>query len=479
MVTGNTRAIILAAGRSKRFRRKQSKLLSKICGRSMVLFPLRALEKLGIPTTVVLGYQADQIKEEITHSWSGEVSSIIQEEFLGTGHAVLCAKKLWDQEDILILNADVPLLTPEFIKNLLQQHRDTNAVLSFVSTHLENPFGYGRIIEQNGRTQIYEEKNCPAEFKDINQVNAGIYVIKKSFLEDNMDKVEKNSVSGEFYLTDLVELASEQGLPINIVPAPFDVVRGVNTLQELWAVEQVMRSHLIKHWMNYGVRFELAQSIHIDIDVEIGPDSYIGTGVHLLGKTEVGQGCFIGAFSIIEDTLIKEETKIHSHSVIQESIIGKQVEIGPFARLRSNVSIGNNAVVGNFVEVKNSTVGPNSKMKHLAYVGDATLGKNVNIGAGTIVCNYDGVTKQKTVIKENVFVGSNNTLVAPLTIEKDAYLAAGSTITKDVASNDLAIARARQENKKDYAKKLKKKDDSSDINFFGAIRTYDETELSG
>jgi len=492
MSVQSVRAIVLAAGQSSRFKRKKSKLLSKICGREMVLFPLKILEKFKIPVALVLGYQADEIKEVVEKSCAVPVDYFLQHERLGTGDAVLCAQEKWDQDNILILNGDVPLLTPELISNLLEKHVKEDATVSFIATRMVNPTGYGRVVEENEKIKIIEEKDCPEKFCEINKVNAGIYVIKRSFLEESINKLQKSSISGELYLTDLVALASDHGLKVQVVSAAFDAVRGVNTLQELWAVEQVMRSNLIKHWMNNGVRFELAQSIHIDIEVEIGPDSFIGTGAHVLNGTKIGEGCFIAAFTILENTTVGDETTIHSHSVIQDSKIGSEVHVGPFARLRQNVTIADNATVGNFVEIKNSSLDCMSKVKHLAYLGDTTAGKNVNIGAGTIVCNYDGFTKKPTIIKDNVFIGSNNTLVAPLTIEEGAYAAAGSTITRDIPAGDLAIARARQENKTGYAKKLKnkkkadksacapepevKKKDNLKFHFLGAVKTTGKSE---
>jgi len=453
----NTQAIVLAAGRSSRFQRTKSKLLTKICGQAIALFPLKVLEELQISTTVVLGYQADQVKEEIEQAGIKNVTYALQEERLGTGHAVLCSKDSWKQENILILNGDVPLLTVELIEVLLNKHIASDAALSFVSTYVMDPSQYGRVVEQDGKICIYEEKDCPPKFYDENKVNAGIYVAKRSFLEKYLSKIEKSSESGEFYITDLVGVASDQELGLQVVSAPFDCVRGVNTLQELWAVEQVMRSNLIKYWMSNGVRFEMAQNTHIDIDVEIGADSVIGAGGHLLGQTKIGKGCSIGPFTILENAIIGDRSSVHSHSVIKDSQLGKEVEVGPFAHLRNNAILDDKSSIGNFVEVKNSSIGRQSKAKHLSYIGDATLGAQVNIGAGTVFCNYDGSQKHKTVIADEVFIGSNNTLVAPLMIEKGAYVAAGSTITKDIASNDLAVGRARQENKKGYALKFKQK----------------------
>lgn len=477
MVSGNVRAILLAAGRSSRFKRKQSKLATTICGQPMVLYPLKELQKLRIPATMILGYQSEEIKLEVEKADISNVDFVLQQERLGTGHAVMCSRHTWDREHILILNGDMPLLKADFLERLVKKHTEKNAAVSFVATHVLEPSGYGRVIETNGRVLICEEKDCPSEYLNEKKVNAGIYLVKRTFLEKFITTLKKSEASGEFYITDLIAYASDEDT-VNIVQASFDEVRGVNTLHELWAVEQIMRSNIIKYWMDRGVRFDLAQNVHIDRTVEIGPDSNIGAGVQLRGKTKIGEGCTIDPFSIIKNTLVGDGTTIYSHSVIDDSVVGRGVHIGPFARLRNQVEVADNAAIGNFVEIKKSKIGNLSKAKHLTYIGDTTVGTAVNIGAGTIVCNYDGKDKHKTIINDRAFIGSNNTLVAPLEIGKGAYTAAGSTINKDVPGDDLAIGRARQENKKGYAKKIREKRKKIKVNFLGAIKTHGGTEES-
>ncbi|MBU4269354.1 bifunctional UDP-N-acetylglucosamine diphosphorylase/glucosamine-1-phosphate N-acetyltransferase GlmU [Candidatus Dependentiae bacterium] len=484
MKTLNTRAIVLAAGKSSRFKTNRSKLLYSVCGQPMILYTIKLLKNLGISTTVVVGYQADEIKKLIKDS-AFKVDFISQKELLGTGNAVGITKKTWDKDNILVMNGDGPLLTEEIIEELLYSHNNSGAVVTFLSSHSMNPEGYGRVIRDGKHVSIIEERNLTDEQKFVTLINSGIYLFKKKFLQDNIDNIQLDSIKKEYYLTDLVKMASDQALKVKTIPVPYDNVRGVNTLEELWAVEQIKRSQIIKHWMTQGVRFELAQSIHIDWDVEIGIGSYIGTGVHIIRGTKIGSNCTINAFCIIDNCQIDDNSYIHSHTVVQDSKIGKNSHVGPFARLRNNVVIGNNVNIGNFVEIKNSEIADDSSAKHLTYLGDSTIGKNVNIGAGTITCNYDGVNKHRTEIKDGVFIGSNNTLVAPVVIEKDAYTAAGSTITKDVPKESLAIARARQENKVGYAKKLKNKNKKetessvsssvhkekrSKLNFVGAVK---------
>ncbi|MBD3231636.1 UDP-N-acetylglucosamine diphosphorylase/glucosamine-1-phosphate N-acetyltransferase [Candidatus Dependentiae bacterium] len=478
----NTLAVVLAAGKSTRFNTKKCKLLYTVCGQPMILYPLKVLNQLKIDSTLIIGYQADKIKQTIKNARIKNVSFAIQEEQLGTGHAVRFSKNYWNKENILILNGDSPLLKKDIIQNLLNMHADKKADVTFLSAHALNPFGYGRVIKTDTKIEIVEDKDCNEDQKFTTLINAGVYLFTKKFLEKNIDLIKKSSKSGEFYITDLVNLASSQNLKVQTIPVAYDDIRGVNTLEELWAVEQVKRSELMKYWMLKGVRFDLAQSIHLDYDVEIGTGSFIGAGTLLLKGTKIGKNCNVSALSIIEDSIIGDNSNIRSHSIIQQSKIGENSIIGPFARLRKDVIIGDNVEVGNFVEIKNSKIDNGTKLKHLSYIGDSKIGKSVNIGAGTITCNYDGFEKHETTIEDGVFVGSNNTIIAPIKISSEAYTAGGSTITKDVPSKSLAIARAKQENKRDYASKIKKNNTKSKtkktsknqnnltLNFIGAVK---------
>lgn len=476
MKNNNVRAIVLAAGRSSRFRTDKSKLLYSVCGQAMILYPIKLLKKMDIPITVVVGYQADEVKKIINDAGI-KVDYVLQKKQLGTGNAISLTKKSWDKDNILIMNGDGPLLTEDVLQDLISNFTATKSVFSFLSAHALNPRGYGRVIRDGKSVSIIEEKNLTEDQKFITLVNAGIYLASKSFLNQNMDKIQIDAKKGEYYFTDLAEIASKQNKKVTTIPVAYDDIRGINTMEELWAVEQIKRSQIIKYWMNNGVRFQLAQNIHLDWNVKIGAGSFIGTGVHLIGDTVIGKNSNINAFSIVESSEVGNNSSIHSHTVVQNSKIGDNSHVGPFARLRNNVLLGNNVNIGNFVELKNSTIGDNTSAKHLTYLGDSIIGQNVNIGAGTITCNYDGMKKHTTTIKDNVFIGSNNTLVAPVKIEKNAYTAAGSTITKDLPENSLGIARTRQENKINYAKKLrspkKKSNTSSDkskLNFVGAVK---------
>lgn len=457
MSSPKIQAIVLAAGKSSRFNTSVSKLLTSMCGRPMITFPLMALKELSIPATLVLGHQADLIKAEVARLGFDTTDWVIQEQQLGTGHALAVTRTKWTADYILVLNGDHPLITSNVLNDLVQEHITAGSAISFLTTHAANPTGYGRVIIANNRIRIVEEKECTPAEKTITLVNAGIYIISRDFLEENINKIQKSSLTGEFYLPELISAASNQGLPVCTPVAPYDTLRGVNTLEELWGVELIKRAELMSALMRKGVRFALAQSTHLDVDVEIGKDSFIGAGAILLRGTKIGAGCSIGAASVIEHSTIGDNTVIHPSTVIQDSTVGSECEVGPFARLRADAVLDNDVVVGNFVEIKNSNLGQGTRVKHLAYLGNAQVGKAVNIGAGTITCNYNGVYHNQTIIEDNASVGTNNSLVAPLRIGKGAYTAAGSTITNDVAADDLAIARARQINKTGYARVIREK----------------------
>jgi bifunctional UDP-N-acetylglucosamine pyrophosphorylase/glucosamine-1-phosphate N-acetyltransferase len=449
-------AIVLAAGKSTRFKTGRSKLLEKICGKPMILYLTDFLDHHAIPTTVVVGYQKEAVMDLIKAKSTTPPHFIMQEEQRGTGHAVQCTRTAWQQENILILNGDVPLITDTLIKELYDTHLQSSAVLSFVTAHYAEPSeSYGRIVVNNGIIRIVEAHEFSDDLQEHCYINAGIYLIRKDFLEIYLDRLQANSVKKEFYLTDLVHIASSQHLTVNMVKAPFDCIRGINNFQELWAAEHIKRSDLISYWMYHGVRFNFPQTVHVDHDVQLGAGSEIGAGVQLRHGTIVGTNCSIGDFSIIEHSRLADDVTVYSHTVIQDSTVDSHTQVGPFAHLRNQTHLETHTIIGNFVEIKKSTLDHHTKAKHLAYLGDTHIGAHVNIGAGTITCNHDGTKKHTTIIQDHAYIGSNNTLVAPVTIGARAYTAAGSTITTNVPADSLAIARERQVNKDGYALKLR------------------------
>lgn len=459
METSHLQAIILAAGKSTAFNTNRTKLLEKICGQELILYPTRLLASMHIPTTVVVGYERERVQEALTAHHNQDISFVVQEEQHGTGHAILCARNAWNSEHILIMNGDMPLVTENIIQRLYAKHIDSNATISFVTAHNADPSldGYGRVVQQDNQIRIMEAHELPRDTHEHCCIDAGIYIVKRSFLEESIDEIEKNEVSKEFYFTDIIKIASAKDNLIATISAPFDCIRGINTFQELWVAEQIKRAELIKHWMDRGVRFSVAQNVHIDLNVTIGAGSLIGSGVHLLGSTNIGSNCNVHEFSLLDNVTLGDTSTVYSHCIIKDSVLGMQVKVGPFAHVHADNSIGNESVIGNFVEIKRSRIGSRVKAKHLAYLGDATLGNNVNIGAGTITCNHDGFKKHATKIGDNAYIGSNTTLIAPITVEQHAFTAAGSTITHDVPAYALALGRARQVNKDGYVHALREK----------------------
>lgn len=482
-------AIVLAAGKSTRLKNSRNKLTEHICGQPMIVFTTKMLQQLHVSTTLVVGQQKEQI-QECLETYAQNVSYVIQDEARGTGHALRCTQATWEQEHILVLNGDMPLVTTDIIEDLYKKHTATDAAISFVIAHNTDPnTGYGRVIKDaNGHTKIVEAKEYTGDPTEHCCINAGIYLIKKDFLENHINLLEVNKTSNEYHITDLVTIASENNVLVTTTVAPFDHIRGINNQHELWAAEQIQRSSIIKYWMENGVRFSVAHNVHIDLNVKIGAGSYIGCGAHILYGSIIGKNCRINEYVSMENTVVGDNATILPFTIAKNTTIGHHAQVGPFAHIQES-TISNHAAIGNFVEVKRSTVGTGSKAKHLSYLGDAQIGTSVNIGAGTITCNYDGTKKHTTVIKDNVFIGSNNTLIAPITIEENSFTAGGSTITQDVPQDSLAIGRSLQINKIGYAhhflKKMPKKsilkpkvsndnDAATKAQFIGAKRTTND-----
>jgi bifunctional UDP-N-acetylglucosamine pyrophosphorylase/glucosamine-1-phosphate N-acetyltransferase len=467
-------AIVLAAGKSSRFKTGISKLQYTVCGQPLLLYPLKVLQRLSIPTILVLGYQKDTIHNLLTNYSLSNLTWVEQPEPKGTGDAVQCALPNLTAEHILILNGDVPLLTTELVEELIHQHLETNAALSFITAHNADPAlqGYGRVTQEEGKLRIVEARNLKNDIPTSDCVNAGIYLVKRVLLQEALSQVKPNVITQEIYLTDIIEILSNQEHKITTITALFDTIRGVNTFKELWAVEQIKRSELIGHWMDQGVHFTSPHNVHIDCDVSLGSGTQVGAGVILLKGTTVGAHCSIGPYSVIGNSVFEDGVTILSHCVINDSKIKSQAQIGPFAHLRRNVLVGKKSVIGNFVEATSSTIGDYAKAKHLSYIGNAHIGSHANIGAGTITCNYDGSQKHVTHIGEHAHIGSNNSLVAPVHIGSHAVTGAGSVITEDVPAQSLALARSRQINKLNYAKKYTKNGTTSkdDVTFLTATK---------
>ena len=455
--------VILAAGKGTRMKSRLVKVLHCIAGKPLLLYPVRVAEETGsCKTIVVAGHQ----KEEVEKYFDGlDVAFVCQQSPLGSGHAVMCAEGALEDfdGDVLILCGDVPLLQPETIKMFLSAHRDKKADLSVLSVVLDNPKGYGRIIRDGsgGFLRIVEHRDASLSEEKILEINTGIYCCESSYLFNALKKVGNENVQDEYYLTDIVSIAVKEKKKVQaVVTENHHDVMGINNRVDMAEAEKIMRERILSGHMKNGVTIIDPGSTYVDDGVTIGPDTVIFPGSNIRGRTSIGSGCCIDMCCMISDSIIGNDVNIKASSVIEESQVKDRASIGPFAHLRPLAHIEEDAKIGNFVEVKKSCIGKGSKVSHLTYIGDATLGRDVNIGAGTITCNYDGRNKHQTIIEDSVFVGSNTAFVAPVKIGEKALIGAGSTITANVPPRCLAVTRIKQRNYKNYFRTIEKQDKS-------------------
>jgi bifunctional UDP-N-acetylglucosamine pyrophosphorylase/glucosamine-1-phosphate N-acetyltransferase len=452
-------ALILAAGLGKRMHSKVSKLLHAVAGRPMVRHVVEATREASVArTVVVVGNQADGMREAVGDT-DKRIAFAFQKDQLGTGHAVLSAERLLHgyQGDVLILNGDLPALKADTLKRFVAFHRESGAPLSLMTTVVTDPRGYGRVIRNYAAdvSRIVEESDATPEERSTQEINCGIYCVDAAHLFRPLKRATANNVQGEIYLTDLVEILRREGRKVAAYRHPYPTeVLGVNDRLELAAAARALYRRKAEALMMSGVTLVDPETTYIDASVTVGPDTIIEPGVMLLGQTEIGEETRIGAGCRIADSKVGNQTVILPYCVITASRIGRACRVGPFAHLRPESSLDEEAHVGNFVETKKTRIGRGSKANHLAYLGDADIGKGANIGAGTITCNFDGVAKHRTVIEDDVFIGSDTQLVAPVRVHRGAFIAAGSTITKDVPPHALALARGRQEIKEGWAKRF-------------------------
>ncbi|MFL1466780.1 bifunctional UDP-N-acetylglucosamine diphosphorylase/glucosamine-1-phosphate N-acetyltransferase GlmU [Marinobacter sp. DUT-3] len=448
--------VILAAGQGSRMKSALPKVLHAVAGRPMlhhVIATARQLEAEQIHA--VIGHGADQVRAATTEQ---PVNWVLQQEQLGTGHAVAQAlPDLPDDARVLVLYGDVPLTGAGTLEALVSQI--DNDTLGLLTVTLENPQGYGRIIrDDEGKvTSIVEQKDASDAQQQIREVNTGILAVSARRLKDWLPQLSNRNAQGEYYLTDIIAMAVEHGMQVT-VSQPEDAfeVQGVNNRLQLAELERWFQRREAERLMTEGAT--LADPARVDVrgNLTIGNDILIDVNVVFEGDVELADGVSIGPGCVIRDAKIAAGAQINAHSVIEGAEIGANAQIGPFARLRPGTRLADDTKVGNFVETKKAVVGEGSKINHLSYVGDASLGRNVNVGAGTITCNYDGVNKHQTVIGDGVFVGSNTSLVAPVTVAEGATIGAGSTITRDVSDRELAVARGRQRNIADWDRPVKK-----------------------
>ncbi len=449
-------AIILAAGQGTRMRSQRAKVLHAVAGRPMIHYPVLAAKSAGCARiVVVVGHQAQEVQAALEGL---PCQSAVQRKQLGTAHAVLQAGRWFESARalVVVLNGDLPLIGPATIQRLLEAHRNQPATLSLASLRLADPTGYGRIVRSAGGrvVAVVEERDATAAERGLTEINGGLYVAEGRWLAGALRKIRADNAKGEYYLTDLVKIAVAGGGVVQaVLTEPPDELLGVNSRGELARAESLVRARIAARHLAAGVTMRHPETAFIDDEAAIGQDCLLYPMVQLEGRTVVGAGSTLHAGVRIRDSRLGAGVTVLDGCVIDRADVADGATIGPFARLRPGARIGREAKIGNFVEVKQSTVGARSKVNHLTYLGDSLIGKEVNVGAGTITCNYDGLRKHRTVIGDGVFVGSDVQFVAPVRVGREAVIAAGATVTRDVPAGALAISRVAQENRPGWAKK--------------------------
>jgi bifunctional UDP-N-acetylglucosamine pyrophosphorylase/glucosamine-1-phosphate N-acetyltransferase len=449
--------VILAAGKGTRMKSALPKVLHPLAGRPIVEHVLRTVDRLeAASTTLVIGHGAEQVRTALASRPTLQFA--VQSPQLGTGHALLQTEShLADKKGVvLLLYADVPMLEPGTLARLIESHRATHAAATVLTAELEDPYGYGRVVrDENGRlARIVEERDASGDERAIKEVNSGIYAFSLAPLFESLHELATDNAQGEYYLTDLVAIYRRRNLRVEALclERP-DQLRGVNSRIDLAELSALVRARKNRALMLDGVTLEDPATTYVDEDVTIGQDTTLGPNVVIEGTTSIGAQCRVRAGVRIAHATIGDRVTVLDHTIIARSTIGHGVSLGPSAHVRPDSVVGDDVHIGNFVELKKTSMGARSKAGHLAYLGDATIGEDVNIGAGTITCNYDGVQKHPTIIEDGVFIGSDTQLIAPVRIGRGAYVAAGSSITQDVPGDALGISRGRQENKLGWAAK--------------------------
>jgi bifunctional UDP-N-acetylglucosamine pyrophosphorylase/glucosamine-1-phosphate N-acetyltransferase len=459
-MNGKLAVVIMAAGKGTRLKSRRPKVLHEVGGKPLLAHVIAAASRIVAPGDihVVVGHQAEQVKAAVAATGVGFV---LQNEQRGTGHAIQCAQAvIAGYENVLVLSGDVPLIRTETIEKLWQAHQAEKAAMTILTAAPENPFGYGRILriapDSPEVAAIVEQKALSTGQQGIREINSGIYAFMTAPLLAHLARLDDCNPNGELILTDMAGLlraAHERVIAVQVADAA--EVLGANTIAELVALDAALRSATAARLMVSGVTIFRPDTCVIDADVEVAADTVIEPFVQLLGHTKIGHDCLIRSYSVIENCTLSENVLVRQSSILTDSTVASGAKIGPFAHLRPGCDIGEDAHVGNFVETKKVKLGKGAKANHLTYLGDAEVGAGTNIGAGTITCNYDGKNKHMTRIGEGVFVGSDSTLVAPVTLGDGSFIGAGSCITKDVPANSLAVGRSRQFVKEGWATALR------------------------
>ena len=452
----------MAAGKGTRLKSKHPKVLHEVGGKPVLAHVIAAATQVVPARDVyaIIGHEADRVREATAGMG---VNFVLQKEQRGTGHALMVARDALAAYDVvLVLSGDAPLIRAQTIEKLRNFHLAKKAAMTLLTARLESPAGYGRVIRKTAKSDdvrvIVEQKALTAAQAKIREINAGFYAFSAPALFGNIDRLGTNNPHAEFYLTDMASILGKARQRVVAIAAedPYEVLGG-NTRSELMEIDQRLRSFTAQRLMAEGVSIFYPQSCVIDADVEIGADTVIEPFVQILGKTRIGGDCRIRSYSVIKNCQIGDGVVVRPGTIMEDSKVAAGAILGPYSHLRPGSDIGEGAHVGNFVETKKIKLGRGSKANHLTYLGDAEIGAEVNIGAGTITCNYDGVNKHKTIIEDNVFIGSDSTLVAPLRVKRGAYVGAASCITEDVAEDSLAIARGRQVVKQGWVKEKRAK----------------------
>jgi bifunctional UDP-N-acetylglucosamine pyrophosphorylase/glucosamine-1-phosphate N-acetyltransferase len=454
--------VIMAAGKGTRLKSKRPKVLHEIGGKPLLMHVIAAASQVVAPKDIyiVVGHQADRVRAAAEATG---VNFIEQTEQRGTGHAIQCAAEaIAGYGSFLVLSGDVPLIRPETIEAVWKFNREEHAAMTLLTADLPDPMNYGRVVRKSGDSieveAIVEQKCLKPEQLALREINMGMYAFRTAPLLEHLNKLTTENPHGEFYLTDMARLLKDAGeRVVAFKSAEFEELLGVNTLAELAELDAAIRAQTARRLMDSGVSIFRPETCVIDADVEVAADTVIEPFVQLLGKTRIGSDSTVRSYTVIENCTIGDDVLVRQGCVLSESTIENGARIGPFSHVRPGSEIGESAHVGNFVETKKARLGKGAKANHLTYLGDAEIGEGTNIGAGTITCNYDGEKKHRTLIGKNAFVGSDSTLVAPVTVGDGAYIGAGSCITKDVPADALAVGRSHQIVKEDWAARRRAK----------------------
>lgn len=437
-------AVVMAAGEGKRMNTNHSKVVQRAAGKPLISWVAKALRGVGAKEQVyIVGHRQEEVREILGE----DVAFVLQEKQLGTGHAVMQAAPFLEGRNgcTIVLPGDAPMITTETLRAAIDMFERSEYGAVVISAEAPDPAGYGRVIrdKEGNVVKIVEHRDATEEEKQVKEINSSIYCYRTPLLLSALGRIDARNSQKEYYLTDTIEILIHDGHKVGVYMAPFDETRGVNDRAELQEVGKLLNKQICTFHMMNGVQIIDSNTTWIDDQVQIGRDSIILPGTILRGNTVIGEECIIGERTRIEDSCVGDGTTVEN-SLARSCEIGKNCRIGPYSHIRPDTVLKDNVTVGAFVEVKNSTIGDYSRARHLTYIGDAQVGKNVNFGCGTVTCNYDGLDKSACIIKDNVFIGGNSNLISPVTLHENSYIAAGSTITEDVPELSLAIARSQQ-----------------------------------